>query len=159
VWSSSYVREVLLDCGYVACHAHYYYKPQKTYKHAQSQFISQLQPGGWFFKDADFLKAVPFDSHLEDNRELFIKERSNVLEVGLPKAQTDDAGEKIMNCEQDVDIVTHFYKTIKSMLPNLSVGYLAGEGVGWAIFSLIGQPVNLLVTEKNPETFKFLLQK
>jgi hypothetical protein len=159
VWSATHIYQTLREFGYVTSHAHYYIKPKKVFKHAQSPFISQVQPGAWFFKDPDMLKALPFNSSLDDNKELFLKERTNILEVTVPPAQIDDQGKKVMDCEQDIHIVEHFYNCVKSVIATDSIAYLAGDGVGWAVLPLIGKPINLLVTEKNAETFKYLLQK
>jgi hypothetical protein len=136
----------------------YFYKPDKAYKHHQSQFISSVQDGAYFFKDPNFLKEMKFPDHDASSPE-YVATRSNLQKVKLVDAVLNEQGQKVLDCPQDPSICSRFWDLIKHLVRPGSVAYCSGDGVGWAAIAMLGQGVDMIVTEKEYDHYVVMVDR
>jgi hypothetical protein len=88
----------------------FYIKPTKTYHHPSSPYISQVQVGGYFFKNPEVVKKFSFPDKTE--KEAYLNERRNWRFVSIPKGEKDSQGQKVLECPQDSVIVKDLLKKV-----------------------------------------------
>jgi hypothetical protein len=98
LWSATDVKAVLNDLGYKHSQTQYFWKAKKTFKHRQAPYISQVQPGAYFFKDEAMMNGVDLGAATADtNTSLYMEQRRNLHEVETPPAVYDEQGKKMID--------------------------------------------------------------
>jgi hypothetical protein len=151
VWTAERVSTALEKCGYKTKVPVYFHKVDKTFKHHQSPFISNIQSGGYFFKDSNFLKELKFPE-VDAGSPEYSAARSSLQEVKVPEAVLDERGNKVLDCPQDPSICSRFWQLIKHLVRSPSVQEMVSVGPQWRCS--VKESMSSSLKERNPTTMR-----